>query len=365
MLLYILVALFPLLVGALFNARFPAEELSPDGTQAKKIVRYRWWWLFLAALPMFALIAFRGANIGADTSVYLKFFTKMTNTPWGEIFIANDRGYQFEEGFVVFEKLMTVITKNPQVYQVIYSCIYLLAVVTFANQLEKGHFSFLYFFATMGVYTFMFTGVRQCLAMSICLFAYPFIKRRKLIPFLLLVLLAFFFHKSAVLFLVTYFIYNRRLGWFNTVIYGAFAGLAFVNIDTIQAWFNDTLDYEYGVEADNSGFIFFAIIVLVTAFSYFMILHYKKQTRESVGAINVGVIALILWLLRLATRVAERPSYYFMFFSAAMLCHALDAPKKNGDKLIYNIVIYSAFMLLFIYRFLTNFSSFVPYVSFF
>lgn len=365
MLLYILVALFPLLVGALFNARFPAEELSPDGTQAKKIVRYRWWWLLAAALPMFALIAFRGTNIGADTGVYLKFFNNMANTPWEKILERNAATYELEEGFVIFEKLLTEITQDARVYQIIYTCIYLLAVVTFANQLEKGPFSFLYFFATMGVYTFMFTGVRQCLAMSICLFAYPFIKRRKLIPFLLLVVLAFYFHKSAILFLVTYFIYNRRLGWFNTVIYGAFAGLAFVNIDTIQAWFNDTLDYEYEVEADNTGFIFFAIILLATAFSLFMVLHYKKQTKESVGTINVGVIALILWLLRLATRVAERPSYYFMFFSAAMLCHALDAPKKNGDKLIYNLVIYGAFMLLFIYRFLTNFSSFVPYVSFF
>lgn len=365
MLLYILVALFPLLVGALFNARFPAEELSPDGTQAKKIVRYRWWWLLAAALPMIALVAFRAPQIGPDTGGYLKFFDQMTRTPWDQIFERNAATYEFEEGFVIFEKLLTYVTSDVRVYQAIYSSIYLLAIVTFANQLEKGPFSFLYFFATMGTYTFMFTGVRQCLAMSICLFSYYFIRKRKLIPFLLLVVLAFYFHKSAILFLVTYFIYNRRLGWFNTVIYGAFAGLAFVNIDTIQAWFNDTLDYEYGIEADNTGFIFFAIIVLVTAFSYFMILHYKKETRQSVGMLNVGGITLVLWFLRLATRVAERPSYYFMFFSAAMLCHALDAPKKNGDKLIYNLVIYGAFMLLFIYRFLTNFSSFVPYVSFF
>lgn len=364
MLLYILVALFPLAVGSVFDTKVSAG-LPEEMMQTKKYRRRRWWWLFAAALPMFALVAFRGPHMGADTSVYLKFFTQMTNTPWSQIFIANDRGYQFEEGFVVFEKLMTVITKNPQVYQVIYSSIYLISIVTFANQLERHHFPFLYFFATMGIYTFMFTGVRQCLAMSICLLSYPFVKKRKLIPFLLLVLLAFYFHKSAILFLVTYFIYNRRLGWFNAVIYGAFAGVAFVNIDVIQAWFNDTLDYEYEIEADNTGLIFFAIIVLATAFSYFMILHYKKQTRESVGMLNVGVITLVLWLLRLATRVAERPSFYFMFFSAAMLCYALDAPNKSGDKLIYRLVVYGAFMLLFIYRFLTNFSSFVPYVSFF
>lgn len=364
MLLYMLVALFPLAVGSFFDTRVSAG-LSEEMMQTKKYRRRRWRWLFAAAFPMFVLIAFRGPQMGADTSVYLKFFTRMINTPWNQIFAANDAGYQFEEGFVVFEKLMTVITKNPQVYQVIYSSIYLLAVVTFANQLESHHFPFLYFFATMGIYTFMFTGVRQCLAMSICLLSYPFVKKRKLIPFLLLVLLAFTFHKSAILFLVVYFIFNRRLGWFNAAIYTAFAALAFTYIEVIQEWFNDTLDYEYEIEATDSGFIFFAVIVLVTAFSFFMLLHYKKQTKESVGLLNVSVITLVLWLLRLATRVAERPSYYFMFFSAAVLCYALEAPQKNGDKLIYKLAIYGAFMLLFIYRFMTNFASLVPYVSFF
>ena len=378
MFLYILVALFPLVIGFFYDARQPVavaaddadgvadgEAVTLDKMQAKKLKRRRWWLLLVAALPMFVLVALRGPHMGADTGGYLKFFDQMVNTPWDQIFVRNEATYEFEEGFVIFEKLLTYVTDDSRVYQVLYTLVYLLALVTFANELEKGRFAFLFFFATMGTYTFMFTGVRQCLAMSICLLSYPFIKRKKLIPFILLVILAFFFHKSAILFLAAYFIYNRRLGWFNAVIYGVLAALAFINIETIQEWFNDTLDYEYGIEATDTGFIFFAIIVLVTAFAYFAILHYKKETRESVGLLNVAGITLVLWLLRLETRVAERPSYYFMFFSAAVLCHALDAPTKNGDKLIYKLVVYAAFLVLFIYRFMTNFSSLVPYVSFF
>ena len=366
MLLYILVALFPLAIGFLYDSRKkPADGIVESEQQAKKLRRQRWWLLLVAALPMLALVAFRAPQMGADTGGYLKFFDQMGNTPWDQIFIRNEATYEFEEGFVIFEKLLTYVTDDSRVYQVLYTLIYLLALVTFANELEKGHFAFLFFFATMGTYTFMFTGVRQCLAMSICLFSYPFIKRKKLIPFLILVVLAFYFHKSAILFLAAYFIYNRRLGWFNVVIYGLLAALAFLNIDVIQEWFNDTLEYEYEVEATDTGFIFFAIVVLITAFAYFAILHYKKETRESVGLLNVAGLTLVLWLLRLAPRVAERPSYYFMFFSAAVLCYALEAPPKNGDKLIYKLVAYAAFLVLFIYRFMTNFSSLVPYVSFF
>ena len=364
MLLYVIVALIPLLIGTFFDTKV-AVGITEETAQTKRFKRTRWWWLLVAALPMFALIAFRAASMGNDTGGYLKFFDQMVDTPWDKIFVVNSASYEFEPGFVLFEKLITLVTHSPQVYQVIYSSIYLISVVTFANQLEKHNFSFLFFFATMGTYTFMFTGVRQCLAMSICLLSYTFIKKRKFIPFLLLLILAFTFHKSAILFIAAYFIYNRKIGWINTIIYSAFAVFAYLYIDVIQEWFNDKLDYDYGVEETGNGFIFFAVIALVTAFSFFMILFYKKKAPESMGLLNIGVIALVMWLLRLATRVAERPSLYFLFFSAAMLCYALDAPPKSRDRIIYKVAVYSAFMLLFVYRFLTNFATMVPYVPFF
>jgi len=364
MLIYIAVALFPLLVGTYYNARI-GRYLTEEETISKKYLRKRWTWLLVAALPMFALIAFRGEYIGADTRGYLRFFNEMIDTPWNKMFVLNNSGYEFEPGFIVFEKLITLITHNSNVYQVIYSSIYLLAVTTFANQLEKANFSFLYFFVTFGIYTFMFTGVRQCLAMCMCLFSYKFIKKRRIIPFLILLLLAFSFHKSAILFIVAYFIYNRKIGWINSVIYAGFAGFAYVYIEVIQEWFNETLDYEYSIEETGNGFIFFAVVALITVFSFFTVLYYKKKTPESVGLLNIGVITLILWVLRLATRVAERPSYYFLFFSAAMLCYGLDAPHSSRDRLLYKVTVYSLCMVLFIYRFFTNFAALVPYQTFF
>lgn len=364
MLIYVFVALFPLLVGTFYNAKIAAKA-SVNETNTIKYLRKRWAWLFLAALPMLALIALRGSDVGADTSGYLKFFNQMVDTPWRSIFIVNESEYQFEPGFVVFEKLITYVTQNAKVYQVIYSSVYLLAVVTFANQLEKANFSFLFFFATLGTYIFMFTGVRQCLAMSICLFSYKFIKEHKFIPFLLLLVLAFTFHKSAILFIAAYFIYKRKISWLNTLIYAAFGALAYVYIKAIQEWFNDVLDYDYGIEETGSGLIFLLVVTAITAFSYFTVLYYKKQTKESVGLLNIGVITVILWVLRLATRVAERPSFYFLFFTAAMLCYGLDAPDKGRDRIIYKVAVYSACMILFVYRFLSSFSYMIPYHSFF
>lgn len=364
MLLYILVAIIPLLVGALYDGKLE-RVATGDVISAKQNKRARWWWLLIAALPMFALIAFRGSQMGADTSTYLRYFREMTTIEWDRVLIVNDRGYQFEEGFVLFEKLITYVTQSDKVYQVIYTAVYMIAVVDFANQLERDHFLFLYFFSTLGIYTFMFTGVRQCLAMSICLFSYRFIKKRHFIPFLLLTLLAFTFHKSAILFLVAYFVYSRKINFGSIVIYGAIAAWAFLNVGAIQEWFNDTLEYDYGVEETGNGGVYFAVILVITVFSAITLLYNKKLTTESQGMLNVGFVALIFWFVRLATRVAERPSYYFMFFSMAMLAYGMDAIKDGKEKQVIKTAICVLCLALFIYRFSSNFASLVPYRSFF
>lgn len=365
MLIYIAVALFPLLVGTYYNARI--GRYLTEETISKKYLRKRWAWLLVAALPMFALIAFRNASIGNDTGGYLSCFDQMVDTPWEKIFIVNDANQQFEVGFVVFEKIITTFTHDANIYQIIYSSIYLVSVVTFANQLERSNFAFLFFFTTLGIYTFMFTGVRQCLAMCICLFSYKFVRERKLMPFLLLLLLAFLFHKSALLFLAAYVVYNRKINWINALVYVVVGVLSYVYIEIIQEFFNGFLEYDYEVEETGNGGIFFLVVVCITVFSYLVILRSRSVnlTDQAQGMLNVGVITLIFWLVRLVNRVAERPSYYFMFFTIAMLCHGIEATKNEKERIIYKVAICSLSLILFAYRFTTNLVFMIPYHTFF
>jgi hypothetical protein len=52
--------------------------------------------------------------------------------------------------------------------------------------------------------------VRQDLAVSFCLLSIAFINDKKIFPFLLLTLCASFFHKSAILWLISYYIYHKK-----------------------------------------------------------------------------------------------------------------------------------------------------------
>ena len=351
---YILVVTFPLFVGMLYKNRVKDKGLSREDPKCQKMLhRY----ILLAAIPMFFLIAFRNQSIGADTNGYLNNFKNTINIPWDTL----EESSRMEYGYLIFVKLLTYITNEPLVFQIIYTAIYLWAVTDFVKQLEEEHFLFLFLFGSLGSYTFMFTGVRQCLAISICLLSFRFVKKRKLIPFALLILLAFQFHKSCVLFIVAYLIYPRKLSVLNVLAYIGATSFAVLYLGELQNWLNDQLDYDYGIEGETGGIIFSLLMLLITAFTIFMILSNKSLTKHSQGLVNVGIIAMVCWILRIFTRVAERPSYYFLPFSFAALAYAVAVMKDPKEKSIARLAIIVVALALYVYKFITTFTSFVPY----
>lgn len=354
MLVYILAVTFPLLVEQLYR-----------GTVRKNYLKNKMWanrkslknYILLAALPMFFLIAFRNQNIGADTSVYIKFFNQIKDIPWDELF----ENTRLEPGYLVFVKIITLFTKSPLVFQIIYTSVYFFAIISFLTHIEKDHFFILFLFGSLGLYTFMFTGVRQCLAISVCLFSFRFIKDRKLVPFLLLMLLAFSFHKSAVLFVVAYFVYSLNLSYKSILLYIATTVLSVVYLENLQEFANEQLDYDYGIESNTGGIIFAIIALVMTAFTIYVTVKNKSITIESKGLINVGIIATFFWILRLFTRVAERPSFYFLLFLFAAFAYAISTIKGSNERFIVKCVTFVLSLALYIYKFTVNFSSFIPY----
>ncbi len=344
MFVYLAVAVFPFLV---YKINF--------GMYHKKLEKLLK--IILALLPMFILIAFRDELIGADTYGYLREFRDMIDKPWSMIFYQTRE----EHGFRIFVKLVTYVTKSPLVYQVICTIIYVVGFVSFLYHLDFDAAWPLFFFATTGVYMFMFTGTRQCIAMSICLFAYQFIKRKKLIRFLICIVLAFFFHRSAIIFLAAYFIFRRKLSVLNVLVYSGITVAAVLLLEQIQKWFGQLMNMTYDDVETGNGWVFLVFLTVLTVASIVIVYINKNRTAEVDGLINVSIISVAIWILRLFTRDAERPSFYFLFFSVALFGYAVNAVLEKRDQMIIKIAAFALCMALYIYRFFANFSSFIPY----
>lgn len=349
MLLYSIVVLWPLLIKYIYNRW--------DITTGKKSVS-KTWFMVIAILPMMSLIAFRGASLGADTGQYLNNFIAIRDGTFEDI-LTNSR---MEEGYLYFVKGVTYLTRSPEIFQVIYTSIYTIAIVILMQEFEDNCFDFLFFFGTLGLYMFMFTGVRQCLAMSMCIIAYRFAVRRKFFWFIIFMFIASNLHSSAGLFLVVYFVVRFKIRWYNILVYIIGALLATAYIEQIQGFFNDAWDLSYSVEETGNGGIFFIYLLFLVVLSGFL-LYQNKNIEKNKSLMNLSIITVVFWALRLVTRVAERPSYYFMFFVCALVPCAINSV-KGKDRTLYQLLIYGTAFLLFIYRLNTNFSSLAPYQTF-
>ena len=348
MLIYILIALLPLWVCNLYN-RLPDSRKSA-------VVRDKY--LFWTMLPIFLLIAFRHSSIGSDTGMYLLDLTRFSSM---DLKSALEDTRQ-EAGFVVFTKMIGYITSSPQLYQVIYTSIYFVSFFLFARKQENDlPFYFLFFFITLGEYLFFFTAVRQCIAISFCLLSFIFWSEKKYIFTGLFLFLAYTFHHSAILFVIIYPMMMRKVTQYSIILYLIIMYIGSSYLLEAQMFLNEQLEYVYEIEKVDSGLRFLSLLSILSVLAYVYVFKRNSSSKYAAIFFNANIITLFFWFLRLQTRVAERPSFYFLPFSCFLFAYMY---KNVRGQFTRNCILIIPF-LYFVYRFFTTYITFVPYRTFF
>ena len=343
MIYYLIATFFPILCWGIYCYM---DSVGQSELLAKKRKGYL---VVLAVLPMILLFALRGRFVGPDTPGYIKFFqTEIKQYTWAQLF-QQDTNRQ-EIGFRLYVKIISLFTDNYTIFFAITAIIVFGVLTRFALKHTGNPFVFIFLFNALGSYSFYMTGLRQTLAMTVCLLGVDFIKDKKLLPFLISVIIGYFFHKSAILFVVAYPFAQLKFNKTTIVIYILLTALLFVSFTSLQQFVNELLGYEYGIEATGNGEIFFVLVTLL--FTYCLILNddvekmLPKKNHQML--LNLSYVTVVLWGLRLVSRTAERPSLYFMPLLYALITWASCSKKK--DNRIYVFIIIYVCGALFVYR---------------
>ncbi|SHO45665.1 EpsG family protein [Anaerocolumna xylanovorans] len=273
-----------------------------------------------------------------------------------------------EAGFYMFTKLLSEINLSTFFYFLVTSSIICICLFFFLKRYAYNKKYAIYFYYTIGLFAFSLAGLRQTLAMSLCLLAYEPIRKRKPLQFLLIVGAAFLFHKSAVFFLPAYFL--GRIPWkakYHIPILLGY-GLTGILFDRLYSMVAAWMDYDYGIESTGNGSIFLIILLII---GFLGVIYRKELTeldKDSLLFLNMHFAAILLWLFRLFTRTAERPAFYYLYASIILLDRILSLKAKDNDKeitrkciLLFSLALFGVF---FIYRMLRD-NNLIPYVSVF
>lgn len=343
MIYYGIAAIFPLIMWFIHDYVVRVNRL--DEKAKKKLT---WKLTLMAILPMFLLFVFRDKSIGADTIGYVRFFQKDIRTySFAQLF--DQDLVRMEIGFRLYVKIISLFTDNYTVYFFVNGAVLFGSLLRFSLKYTKNPFVFFFLFITLGTYAFFETGLRQALAMVICLWSIDFIKKKKIIPFILLVLIAYFFHKSAIVFMLVYPLgMIRRYDWM-VFLYAILAVVFTVGFTFFQNLFNQLLGYEYEIEETGNGGIFMLFVLIL--FIYSSLMNYGKKGDEKAenAILHLSFLTVIFWLLRLISRTAERMSFYFMFGLYGYFAQAIGVDRDKVSSLLKWLLILAC-MVLFVYR---------------
>lgn len=319
----------------------------------KKALNRNSFWVPLLTLISFAAI--RSYRVGTDTGLYtLKFRNNF--------YIDNFKISEHKEyGYQLFEYALLNFSHNYFWLLFTSSIIVVACYLKTIKKLSDNYIYSVFLFITLGTYTFFFNGLRQGIAMAIFSLATPYLIEKRLIPFLMVTLLASLFHVSALFMIPFYFILNVNIK--NSYKYFITFLSSLLGSNAIILYLaSDNPRYEAYTEANEraGGYFILAFHILLMIVLSLIKRNYHIKDKKFTSLLtyySIGVFFIIpVTLIGTSASGPQRLLKYFTWVSVLLIPIAL---KKMNNIIIYLLSI----LLAIIYFTLTTskFSNLAPY----
>lgn len=318
-----------------------------SGKQGRKL------FVVFAVLSWVVISGLRHDSIGADTLAYRYSFDRVANVSWAElwgrfvnIIFLGEPGK--DPGYSLIEKLIHTLLPDYQVFLFLIALIFTVPLGIWVYRYSRDPYISILLYSTLFYSFFAITGQRQTLATaSVVFLGYELIRKRKLIPFLALVLISSTVHRSALVFLPFYFIANIRInrGYLLFVLAGFI--LLFIFRVPVALFFQDVSGYDYGVydRAGTTNFTIVLLLVFIVA-----LLQYRHVITRNPNAIhyyNALVAALLLTPLTWVNPSAMRAVQYYSIFLMLLIPELIWSFLPKDRRVVY-IVVVSLLLILFL-----------------
>jgi hypothetical protein len=276
----------------------------------------------------------------------------------------------FEPGFVVFYSVLHYISTDRAFMFFITSVIILGGHFYVYRKLSIWpYFTIFIFFCKF--YLMSFVYLRQGIAMVLVLCAVSYLVKKKILPTLLILMLAFLFHKSAVIFLPFIFIAYYRFSYFQ-IIFLAFLlfalSLTGLGSDMILE-FSKTTENEklakYALKSDtiNYFYIIEGLLILILTLKFRLKFYLRK---ENIIYFNGILIYGLIIIFSITNATFIRFSwYYFSFLCLGFPLLYKFISELSLKKLFKNLIFVYYSLVFFRLLLVYDGGDFYPYKSIF
>ncbi len=329
-----------------FAAALVLAYISEQNTKATIAAgqRYSVWrdWAYLLLVTVLMLFAGLRTEYN-DTWNYINAFSK---APSLDEWISNPDNYNpFKNPlFYFFQSLLKALTNNPQWLIFISALITQICFVVFFKRYSTHFFFSIFIYFTLGTFVFTLAAIKQVLGMALVTLAFPYLEKKRWIPYYLIVIVAMLVHTYAIAFAVLPLFRVRpwRMFTFLFVVVIAIVMMNFEEaITTFMEQANDlgkTLA-EYEIFDDSTVNVFrLAVYVVPPLVSFaFQTWIFKGNTRMDNILIHMSIISLAFMSMGTQSG-ANMFARMAMYFELGTICILPKMLEKTFDKRSYRLV---------------------------
>lgn len=291
--------------------------------------------LFLIGISLILIAGFR-YRLGADTIFYSQYFHKLP--PLADLSVKDFENTRFAPGFVIFTSFCKTISHDIIFFQILESFIVTFSVFFFFWKNTKNIFTAILFYYCVLYTDLNMEVMREALAVSIFLLAWPTLKNGNWFIYLLLILLASTFHISAIPFLFLPLIFLPGINYFFTfgkrtlIICGLVLiisiGVRYLFLDFIKAIAvtESMMERATAYSKDNMGGnetlnIFGGIrqIIIYVLYPILAIYFINKKLNANLKLESLSILGMYIGTSSIAILILIRYNNYLMFSSFALL----------------------------------------------
>jgi hypothetical protein len=276
----------------------------------------------------------------------------------------------FEIGFRWFYYLLRQISDNR--YFMFFICAVLIMASHFFT--VKKHSPIIYFslfilFCKFFLMSFVY--LRQGIAMGIIWFSIGYILKKDFLRFGFLIILAFLFHKSAIIFLPIYFIANIKFNQLNMFVVTLCALV--ISVSPLTSFFmtliSDNIDNDrIAVYVSKSGGINIFYLIEAVLLIY-LLLKFRTQfykTQKGTLILNGLFLYILINIMSLTNASFVRFGWFYFIFLVLAIPYIYNFIKQIEIKKVFKLGVYVYYSLLF-FRLLIVYDDgdFMPYKSIF
>ena len=327
--------------------------------------------LFLFLLGLSLFVGFSDMFGGYDRYIYGEIFDNIadittTKGKYSESIYYNF--YSSEIGYTFLNVLISFFTENRYIFilivtLIIYTCLFIsLRKYTENYPLAVVLFMGLWFF-------FTFTYLRQVLAATIVWLSIQYVVERKFWKFLVVFLIGFSMHNSAIIFFPLYFIPLKKFS--PKLIVGVMLFLLLLGLSPLPNSFFEIYEsssiVERHAEYNASGDLRIAYILEAFFFLYLILKSYKyiPADKSHVVLLNMALIFCGILLLFVRSENGGRLSWYYMIGIIATITSICTYKTNKQNKIPLFLIGLSLFLYIRIYTGWQVYLNLYPYKTFF